>query len=370
MTAWHAVVSAPTALLRAVLAFFRRRLAPKTGGIPPAATDGQEPNSEQELRLGLATSLLSKVHDGLSGHSEEIDTFARALAPAGSSLPRGSWTRMQAANLSLEELVESTVDRLRRACGSLFSAEESHLEAYSEQTSAFGKRLDDIPSELVLTHVVTELLGMMQGLRQANEAARNEMAQAQKKLCQLAARATAAEREARIDPLTKLLNRRAFDEVHAECHDASQDRAYCLVMVDADRFKDVNDRYGHAAGDAVLSLIGRVIRENCRAADHLARWGGEEFAILMPEVDEQMALGIAERLRRKIETTVLHFGEHHIKFTVSCGIVRSRLGKTQEQILQEADIALYAAKEQGRNRCLAYGDGFRMFPAGADAIAV
>lgn len=381
MTTWHAVLFAPSSWVRAVLDFIQRKTGTSGIGVsstvtqPPASPDRRasnehrDPGDGQNLKLGLASTLLTRVRDGLSEHSDEMATFAETLAPAdGSASPRSSWTRMQAANLDLEELVESTVDRLRQACGEVLSAEQSQLEAYSQKTSAFGRRLNDIPSERLLSHVVAELLSIMQGLRHENEAARNAVAEAQQKLGELTARAAAAEREARMDAMTRLLNRRAFDELHAECHDANQDRGYSLLMLDADHFKSINDRYGHSAGDAVLSLIGQIIRENCRATDHMARWGGEEFAILMPEADEHIAMGIAERLRRKIDSAVLHLGQQRIKFTVSCGIVRSRPGASRSQLLQEADVALYTAKEQGRNRCLMFQEGLEV--PQADSVAI
>ena len=79
----------------------------------------------------------------------------------------------------------------------------------------------------------------------------------------------------------------------------------------------------------------------------------------MPECNEDMALVAAERLRKKIEATVLHYGEHHIKFTVSCGIVQSSPGKARDQILEEVDRALYSAKEQGRNRIVVYSESIQ-----------
>ena len=374
MTAWHSVMSVPLGLIRAIAEFFRQRadtMNKRASGTFQDSSDEHNRKQGQDLKIDLAATLLSKISDGLSGHSLELAMFAKALAPAnGPSLTRGPRVKMQEANQSLEDLVERTVDRLKLACGSLLSAEQSHLEAYQKKTNAFDKKLDDVTSELVLTHVVAELLGMVRDLHDENELVRNQVQEAQKKLCQLATRATMAERDARMDALTQLLNRRAFDEVHAACHVAGQEHAYCMLLLDADHFKLVNDRYGHAAGDAVLSMIGRIIRENCKATDHFSRWGGEEFAVLLPGGDEDVALGVAERLRRKIESTVLHYGQHEIKVTVSCGIVRSRPDKTRSQILEEADIAMYAAKKQGRNRSLVYRDGLRLLAAEADALAL
>jgi diguanylate cyclase (GGDEF)-like protein len=380
MTTMNSLLAIPSTILRALAAFFQPSQETSGGSPSPASTSAPAAHSEpekslevvscQDPKFGLAVTLLAKVREGLSGHSVEIATFAEAIAPAanGTALPLEACANMQAANQILEELVESTVHRLKLVSGSLLAKEQSQLAAYKKKTSAFGKKLENIPSELVMTHAVAELLSTVQDLRRENESVRTEMVDAQKRLCQLAARVAAAEREARVDALTQLLNRRAFDEVHATCHAASQETPYCLVMIDIDHFKSINDEYGHAAGDAVLALIGRALRENCRAADHMARWGGEEFAILMPGINFTMALGVAERLRRKTEATILHYGPKEIRFTVSCGIVQSQPDSTQLQTLEEADIALFAAKQQGRNRSVVFGEDCRVSGTDTDVI--
>lgn len=365
MTAWHSPFTAPFRKIWAFVALFLGNISAKANSISPAKRDQLDPKPSQnrrpdDLTIDLATSLLTKVREGLSGHSAEMAAFVRALNPVqGSSASCGSLARMQAANLGLEELVESTVDRLKRACGSLLSEEQLRLEGYREKTNAFDKRLAEVPNELLLTHVVAELLVVVQELRNENDAVRSEIVKAQERICQLSTRAVNAEREARTDTLTGLLNRRAFNEIHAACHAEGQYKSYCLLLIDVDFFKSINDRYGHAAGDAVLSLVGRFIRENCRTADRSARWGGEEYAVLMPDADEAVALRVAERLRTKLEATILYCGQNRISFTISCGIAQSDPNKTQGQIMEEADQALYAAKEQGRNKSFVYRDRYK-----------
>jgi diguanylate cyclase len=316
-----------------------------------------EPPKPEHLdrKTDLAESLLVKVQDGLSAHSRELATFSQNIDPATSSACSSDpLAQMQRANESLDALVEEIVHRLASCCGPQFSAEQLQLKAYQQKTNDFDQRLGALPSDLLMNQVVAELLTMVRELRDENESVRKEIASVQKELRELSTRAISAERDARIDFLTQLMNRRAFDEIHA----AYEQRAYCLLLLDADNFKLINDEHGHPAGDAVLALIGKIIRENCRMVDQYARWGGEEFAILMPDADERVAWGIAERLRRKIESTVLRIGafEHNkIKFTVSCGISRSSPGKSRVQILEEVDQALFVAKDQGRNRTVIFG---------------
>lgn len=373
MSIWSSA-SAIVAKIRDFIATLLRRDDNPAAGNSQAVSDQPKAETRQDRKTDLAESLFTKIHDGLADHSDELATFSREIDPAtGSASPRGSMEQMQRANQNLDALVEESVERLGRSCGIRFSAERSQLEAYQKKTSDFEQRLSAVPGDLLMSQVVAELLSVVRELRDENESVRKEVASAQRELRELATRACAAERDARIDALTQLMNRRAFDEVHAACHAASHENGYCLLLLDADHFKHINDRHGHPAGDAVLALIGKIIRENCRVADSYARWGGEEFAVLMPEADDDIAWGVAERLRRKIESTVLRIGalEHNkIKFTVSCGIAKFSPGKTRSQILEEVDQALYAAKAQGRNRTAVYGDGKNLAAKCADAVAV
>jgi diguanylate cyclase len=373
MTIWSPV-SAFVARIREFIATLLCREDVPASGKSQTASKQPQTEPRQDRKGDLAASLFAKIHDGLSDHSDRLATFSRDIDPAnGSASPRGPMEQMQRANHSLEALVEESVERLARSCGTQFSAERSQLEAYQKKTTAFDQKLSAVPDDLLMSKVVAELLSVVRELRDENESARKEVASAQKEIRELATRASAAERDARIDTLTQLMNRRAFDEVHAACHAVSGEHGYCLLLLDADHFKNINDRHGHPAGDAVLALIGKIIRENCRIADHYARWGGEEFAVLMPDADDDIAWGVAERLRRKIESTVLRIGaleQNKIKFTVSCGIAKSAPGKTRSRILEEVDQALYAAKAQGRNRTIVYRDCGNLSPANGEAVAV
>ncbi|HEX2161146.1 MAG TPA: diguanylate cyclase [Thermoleophilaceae bacterium] len=158
---------------------------------------------------------------------------------------------------------------------------------------------------------------------------------------------------ARTDPLTGLLNRRGFEEAFdVELERARRaDRGLSVIVGDLDRFKELNDRFGHAAGDDVLCRVGETIRAMKRSWDVAARIGGEEFAIVAPDTDEHGAYVLAERLRVEIEETFEPPGAGQL--TASFGIVSFPIhGQTGEALLQAADQALYAAKRLGRNRAV------------------
>jgi len=157
---------------------------------------------------------------------------------------------------------------------------------------------------------------------------------------------------ARIDFLTQVNNRRAFYEL-AEAALRHADRyqhPVSLLVVDLDHFKDVNDRYGHAAGDAALRTVARTIRTVHRATDTSGRLGGEEFGVLLPETPLDEAVGIAERLRTGVANhTVDHDGQS-ISLTLSVGVATNRKGDSLDELMARADAAMYEAKRGGRNR--------------------
>jgi diguanylate cyclase (GGDEF)-like protein len=154
--------------------------------------------------------------------------------------------------------------------------------------------------------------------------------------------------EARVDSLTGLANRRALEEVLA----AEISRAHrfthqlAVVLLDLDRFKEINDSFGHAAGDVMLRAVSRLLTSLARQGDTVARWGGEEFVVVLPETDLAGAERFAERLRRTIEAQVV--GD--MQTSASCGVATMLPEDNVEELLGAADQALYQAKTNGRNR--------------------
>jgi diguanylate cyclase (GGDEF)-like protein len=157
------------------------------------------------------------------------------------------------------------------------------------------------------------------------------------------------------DGLTELFNRRFFDErLLEEIGRAGRSRvALSLILLDLDHFKRINDGYGHPMGDAVLIKVADVIRTTCRSSDVPGRYGGEEFAIILPETSGQHGAELADRLRTNVEK--LDFSaltDRGLRISVSAGVAEWQPGMLPSALLRHADIALYEAKSQGRNRVI------------------
>jgi len=158
------------------------------------------------------------------------------------------------------------------------------------------------------------------------------------------------------DELTGLLNRRRFSELgQHELERAQQEcKALSAVLLDVDNFKKVNDCHGHAGGDAVLQTLGRVLPAALRDADLSSRWGGEEFALLLPGVGGAAAAGIIDRLRQAVAQTAIVAAGQSLRCTVSIGVAEARPGDNFDALMRRADDAMYSAKTHGKNRvCLA-----------------
>lgn len=169
--------------------------------------------------------------------------------------------------------------------------------------------------------------------------------------------ATRLQYEASYDALSGLHNRRSFSSLAATFvangHRYSQ--SLSVVILDIDRFKRINDTYGHDMGDKVITWIAKTIERHCRESDCVARLGGEEFAILLPNTSVEGAMQAAEKLRRKINQSQFTANGHTLAITVSGGVsTLNESDKTIDSLLKRADIALYSAKESGRNQIIQY----------------
>ena len=156
------------------------------------------------------------------------------------------------------------------------------------------------------------------------------------------------------DVLTQLPNREAYQQRLAQEFERWQryQRPLSLIVCDIDHFKRVNDTYGHLSGDKVLRIIAKSLAKRLRKTDFIARFGGEEFVVLMPETEQQQALKVVDGVRSAIAACPFHFKDEPVSITLSFGISGFTTDDEPESVFARADKALYEAKDQGRNRCV------------------
>lgn len=215
----------------------------------------------------------------------------------------------------------------------------------------------------VLESRLEGLLGTMDRHQQQRDQREQEVAS---RLQSLASRVATMEQEAvgfrahleeqrqkaLIDTLTGLPNRAAWNErLDQEIDQLQKSRSSLLLgILDLDHFKRINDGYGHLAGDKVLKIVATQLKKRLRAADFMARFGGEEFVVLLPHTQMADGLALLERLRQTVEECPFHFKGEPVTITVSMGITTFRPGERSDLVLKRADQALYRAKDLGRNR--------------------
>jgi len=227
-------------------------------------------------------------------------------------------------------------------------------EISAELADAAAERGEDIDN------VVLDTVARMV---EANERLHSQLAMAEQRLRQQAEEIETHAADARTDPLTKLANRRALD-AELERRFAEWKRIqtpYCLFMVDVDHFKKFNDEHGHQAGDEVLRGVAQVLKSSMREMDVVCRYGGEEFAVVMPATEGEVARRGAERARQAIEAARFRFEGKQLQVTASVGLAQIDVGEDNETLVGRADEALYVSKDAGRN-CGHYHNGQELIP--------
>lgn len=229
---------------------------------------------------------------------------------------------------------------------------------FSESLVTWSDKLMGQPAEETWTPAagVTDMLSDTREMQEAIRTLQERLANSRREAAQLREEVERAREEALLDVLTGLVNRKGFDLAMAACvqQKPTSGPGPCLLMLDLDCFKQINDSHGHLFGDKVLAGIGQVLKANVKGKDTAARYGGEEFAILLPETPRGGAMGLAEALRAMIAgSRIKKNGKNEVmigNITISIGVADYVAGESGMDFLNRADRALYAAKAQGRNR--------------------
>jgi diguanylate cyclase len=298
----------------------------------------------------LLEQVANLVIDALGDGQEEFEQFLQGLDQ-----------RLEAIQNLVNNASQGQLDR-----GKARDAFESILEDEVDEVRSILNTKNDLGE---LGHSISQHLGLimtaMQEYRSEEDtretALTKQLADMQKKLDEMETLAEAAQhaieeqrKKAMHDALTGLPNREAYQQrLEQEVNRLQRyGNKLSLMVCDIDLFKRINDNYGHLAGDKVLKIIAKSLQVNLRDSDFIARFGGEEFVALMPETSKEEAKIVAEKLRKKVESSPFNFKKEPVQITVSFGISEFGEGDSATDVFERADKALYKAKENGRNQVL------------------
>ncbi|MBN4079322.1 diguanylate cyclase [Beggiatoa alba] len=257
---------------------------------------------------------------------------------------------------------EQAVQNVRQALSSIVKSTRGSLDKVGRESQAYSENLGDAASQLqagiesvTTADIIVRLIDETVRMQVASQVMQEELAQTNEDLSRLRTEFKRVRRESLVDPLTGIRNRRAFDISLNECCEQAKigGEALCMLLVDIDHFKKVNDSHGHVLGDAVLKQVASAIDESVRGGDVLARYGGEEFVVLLPNTPMEGAERVADNICNKVRNLKMDsrtVGKNIGQVTVSVGVALFYAEESREQFVARADTALYRAKESGRNR--------------------
>jgi diguanylate cyclase len=255
-----------------------------------------------------------------------------------------AWELRQSLEAMIIELNNSITDT-RTDANQFHQALDKGFEDL-ERIEQEGLTLDKI------MNTVRSFIKESQNMRRSTLDFNNALSRAQEEIDTLKQELEQSKKDALYDALTGLHNRRFFDSDFAELRDNPD---VCLIMVDIDHFKAVNDKYGHQMGDIVLKVVAKKLKECCHENANAYRFGGEEFAILMRNTQLRSALHLAEVMRHTIEKVNVMDRRRNIRLesvTASFGVAQNQPGDQRNDLIERADKLLYDAKQLGRNRVM------------------
>ena len=262
--------------------------------------------------------------------------------------------RAVAAQQQMRELLATFIDRLAQM--------DENSAAFHEQLSGCAERIGHASSLQELQPVLQEVMAATQAMSQKSSAMRTELHNLRERadtahgeIERLRKELELTSAQARHDPLTGSLNRKGLDEALEREISLSlrSDAPLCVALLDLDNFKVLNDRLGHATGDAALVHLAATARAAMRPQDQLARYGGEEFVIVLPNTALEQGVEAIKRLQRELTTHYFISNNEHVLITFSAGVAQLAPNETSEQALKRADQAMYLAKRAGKNRVVA-----------------
>jgi diguanylate cyclase len=236
----------------------------------------------------------------------------------------------------------------------MIAAAEGSASNYSANLADVSARLGSTDDRAGVRAIVESLVLATKEMEATNAKLQMQLQAVLEEVARLRREIDEVRKESLTDALTSLGNRKFFnatlEKSVAEAHAASE--ALSLLLVDVDHFKKINDTYGHVVGDRVLRFVANTLRETLKGRDISARYGGDEFAVILPRTPIPAALAVGEQLRAAVmrgELVKRSTGEKHAKLTISVGVAALHACASAQSLVEAADVCLYAAKRNGRN---------------------
>jgi diguanylate cyclase len=318
-----------------------------------AQLDKSADRTEWKHGVSLVAGLMAEIGRAMEKEKVDLEAFLRQLTERLRDLDqqlKGAETQRMASQISGQDLDGVVEDQVR-------GIESSVREATSlgELKSGVQARIETIRTHLA-DHRRAEEQRQIELQTQLNRAT-SRLTAMEAETAQLRTHLQQRHEQAMVDVLTGIPSRLAYEDRLAQ--EYAQWKRYqtplTLMMADIDRFKQINDSYGHMAGDKALKLIARLLKQTLRETDFIARYGGEEFVILLTQTPAVQATDVAEKLRAAVEKAEFNNGDARIPITLSIGYSAFRTSDGPEEAFARADAALYRAKAGGRNQVCGEG---------------
>lgn len=254
----------------------------------------------------------------------------------------------------IEEVSDSLSSEITKVIAQIKDLSSNNSQ-YSDNLQGITEKLDDHTTITDLKELVSVLASETKSIISANRELEAQIDSSQRQVAELREEFEVIRTQTLTDELTTLSNRRHFEQTLRNLVNESNQTGmgFALIMTDIDHFKKFNDTYGHQTGDQVLRLVGVAVRQNVKGDDIAFRYGGEEFAVLLPRASLAQAFMVAENIRKSVMSKELvkrSTGENLGRITISSGVAQFKPGDTMISIVERADECLYTAKASGRNQ--------------------